>query len=437
MLADTGIQMSNTRSTARGIHSRFVRIILTLAATLLLFVAQSVETAHSQDQPGTYIVAPGDTLAEIAVALGVPLEILVQVNQIADPSYIQVGQVLIVPNPDGTLPVAAIQTGTLAARPGESLGQMADRFRVKKSMLAQINGLDSNTRLFPGQTVKMPVDAIVEQGVRFGAVIDAELPKAVTQGRTTWFEIITDRPTELDVSWNDLPVPLTPVGSNPLRQFGFVPAPALIQPGIYPLTVAYSTRRGIRVSRTWPVVIGPGAYATESIVLSDEVNDLLEPQTVSDELALVAGIWSQATPDLRMQGIFQRPIGEEFETTSPFGTRRAYGGGPVNGYHSGQDFSAPAGVAVVAPAPARVAMALPINVRGNAILLDHGRGLYTGYWHLSELRVSEGQEVNAGDIIGLVGTTGLSTGNHLHWEMRIYGVAVDPMQFLETDMTPE
>jgi len=55
----------------------------------------------------------------------------------------------------------------------------------------------------------------------------------------------------------------------------------------------------------------------------------------------------------------------------------------------------------------------------------------TGYWHLSQISVAIGQPVAAGDVLGLVGNTGRSTGAHLHWEMRIYGIAVDPMQFLE------
>jgi murein DD-endopeptidase MepM/ murein hydrolase activator NlpD len=87
-------------------------------------------------------------------------------------------------------------------------------------------------------------------------------------------------------------------------------------------------------------------------------------------------------------------------------------------------------VTVTAPADAIVALAEPLQVRGNAVILDHGRGVFTGYWHLSELRVTPGQRVAAGDLLGLVGNTGLSTGAHLHWELRIYGIAVDPMQFL-------
>ena len=70
-------------------------------------------------------------------------------------------------------------------------------------------------------------------------------------------------------------------------------------------------------------------------------------------------------------------------------------------------------------------------MRGNAVVIDHGGGVYSGYWHMSELRVVVGQSLNTGDVIGLVGNTGLSTGAHLHWELHVYGVAVDPMQFLE------
>jgi murein DD-endopeptidase MepM/ murein hydrolase activator NlpD len=69
-------------------------------------------------------------------------------------------------------------------------------------------------------------------------------------------------------------------------------------------------------------------------------------------------------------------------------------------------------------------------VRGNAVMIDHGGGVVTGYWHLQRIAVQPGTLVHAGDVIGEVGTTGLSTGPHLHWEMRIGGVAVDPLQWL-------
>jgi murein DD-endopeptidase MepM/ murein hydrolase activator NlpD len=130
-------------------------------------------------------------------------------------------------------------------------------------------------------------------------------------------------------------------------------------------------------------------------------------------------------------GTFLRPIDPQYPTTSPFGTRSAYSVADIGNFHAGQDFGAPEGVLITAPAAGTVVMAEPTTVRGNAVIIDHGRGIFTGYWHLSELKVATGQFLNAGDVIGLVGNTGLSTGAHLHWEMRIYGVAVTPIQFLD------
>ena len=66
-------------------------------------------------------------------------------------------------------------------------------------------------------------------------------------------------------------------------------------------------------------------------------------------------------------------------------------------------------------------------MRGNAVIIDHGLGVHTGYWHLSSIKVKPGQMVKPGDLIGLVGTTGLSTGDHLHWELRIGDVPVNPL----------
>jgi murein DD-endopeptidase MepM/ murein hydrolase activator NlpD len=76
-------------------------------------------------------------------------------------------------------------------------------------------------------------------------------------------------------------------------------------------------------------------------------------------------------------------------------------------------------------------LAEPLAVRGNAVVLDHGWGMLTGYWHLSTMEVQVGQQVAPGDLIARIGNTGLSTGAHLHWEMWVGGVNVDPLQWLE------
>ncbi len=105
----------------------------------------------------------------------------------------------------------------------------------------------------------------------------------------------------------------------------------------------------------------------------------------------------------------------------------------MRGYHTGIDYRVPTGVPVVAPADGVVVMAETLALRGHAVLIDHGWGVVTGYWHLSKVDVHVGQVVRRGTIIGRVGNTGLSTGAHLHWELWVNGVSVDGRQWLRGD----
>ena len=113
--------------------------------------------------------------------------------------------------------------------------------------------------------------------------------------------------------------------------------------------------------------------------------------------------------------------------TSRFGTR----GAPVSGasrYHPGLDLAAPYGSAVVARSPGLVVAAGWAGGYGNCVVIDHGGGLQTRYGHLSRIVVRAGQHVEPGALLGAVGSTGLSTGPHLHYEVRINGAAIDPLQ---------
>lgn len=111
--------------------------------------------------------------------------------------------------------------------------------------------------------------------------------------------------------------------------------------------------------------------------------------------------------------------------TSPFGWRpNPFGGGPE--FHQGLDIAAPSGTTVTAAAAGTVIMAQWYGGYGNYILIDHGGSYSTGYGHLSAIYVSVGQSVQRGQAIGAVGSTGQSTGPHLHFEVRIAGKPVDP-----------
>lgn len=120
----------------------------------------------------------------------------------------------------------------------------------------------------------------------------------------------------------------------------------------------------------------------------------------------------------------------EGESTDAFGVRGNPFGGGSSEYHSGQDISAPKGTPVVAPADGTVTHAGWQSGYGNLVTIDHGNGLSTRYGHLSKVEVVVGQEIRRSELLGLVGSTGRSTGPHLHYEVRIGEVAVSPRHYL-------
>lgn len=115
--------------------------------------------------------------------------------------------------------------------------------------------------------------------------------------------------------------------------------------------------------------------------------------------------------------------------TSPFGYRRNPFGGGME-FHQGLDIAAPMGTTITAAAAGTVISAGWYGGYGNYILIDHGGGMATGYGHCSQIFVSVGQQVQKGQAIGAVGSTGASTGPHVHFEVRINGKAVDPAPYL-------
>ena len=406
-------------------------LLVTALAFALLWAALTPRVGRAQETVGVYTVVPGDTLSAIAARFEVPLDAIIQLNNITDPALIQVGQELLIPGQSALLTLGVAETAPVYARQGETLATLATRTGQDGALVAALNGMTLTTRLWPGQPVAIPAAGTDSAPLRFGAIDRVALTPQILQGRTGRIKIGVQRPLSLSVDWNGLAVPVVAEAEPSGTVEALLPAPALIEPGIYTVTVVYTTTSGVPVSRTWPVEIADGGYAFQNIYVPPEKSDTLDATVIATETELMRAVYAPVTTALTWRDPFARPIGPEFATTSPFGTRRSYNDGLLGGFHSGQDYGAPEGTPVLAPAAGTVSLARFLPIRGNAVVLDHGRGVYTGYWHLSQLSVAPGQEVNQGDVIGLVGNTGRSTGAHLHWELRIDGIAVDPLQFLE------
>jgi murein DD-endopeptidase MepM/ murein hydrolase activator NlpD len=146
------------------------------------------------------------------------------------------------------------------------------------------------------------------------------------------------------------------------------------------------------------------------------------------EVAQVKAARAEISPWPFWRAPFQWPATGRISTH--FGAQRVYGDIPAS-YHGGMDIAAPHGTPVKAPIPGVVRLAAgPFMLEGNLIIIDHGRGLFSAMMHLSKLEVKPGDIVAQGQVIGRIGSTGRSTGPHLHWGMTWHGVKVDPEALL-------
>jgi murein DD-endopeptidase MepM/ murein hydrolase activator NlpD len=170
-------------------------------------------------------------------------------------------------------------------------------------------------------------------------------------------------------------------------------------------------------------------YPVQKLTLPKDMVEL-SPENearVEREQKKVAAIWPGET-GRHWDGNFMNP--REGEISTAFGLRRIINGIAKNP-HSGVDVSADEGKEVLAPNNAVVVLVDNQFFSGNSVILDHGQGIYTMFFHLSKILVSEGQQVKKGDVIALVGSTGRSTGAHLHWGARVQGARVDPIELIK------
>ena len=371
---------------------------------------------------------PGETLTSIAEQLGSTVPAIVAANRLANPDQISAGQILVVP--PAYAPLLSIVVG-----PQDTLSSIARRYHSRPEEVAALNEIGIRERLEPGQDLLVPAPAgKPSPALPPGPIVSIiTTPRVPAQGQTVSIRIFVDssQPISLSLALQDQAVPLRRTSSGSL--WGLAAIYAFAEPGVLPLEIRWqSPSTPATQTIRWPIQVVDGGYPSFAIELPPEKGDLLDPELVRAENEKVAAIWGQPETEPAWRGKFRRPIAEEFLTSAPFGQRRSYNGGPMNSFHAGQDFSALEGTPVYAPAKGLVVLAEPLVVRGNAVIIDHGGGLYSGYWHLVDLAVTPGQPVQPGDLLGHVGTTGLSTGNHLHWELRLHGIAVAPLQWVST-----
>ncbi|WP_298628159.1 M23 family metallopeptidase [uncultured Thermus sp.] len=294
--------------------------------------------------------------------------------------------------------------------PGETLFQIARRYGTTVEELARLNGLRDPNRIQVGQAL-----LVRSRG-------EVALPK----GRLVYFPPVQGRAFGLRVEgyaqgWVGFLGERYPLVPGETGLWTLLPVGALVEAKAHPLRLGLE---GEEIPLA--LQVAPGGYGQETLVLSPSLEGLLRDPSLRAEREKVVGVCPK-------EGVltfsrFLRPL--EGRITSPFGTRRRYGN-LFTSYHEGLDFAAPPGTPVRAVAEGVVVLSERLKVRGEAVILSHGMGLCTGYWHLAQRRVRVGERVKGGQVLGLLGNTGLSTGPHLHLEVRLWGIPVDPLPFFQ------
>lgn len=191
-----------------------------------------------------------------------------------------------------------------------------------------------------------------------------------------------------------------------------------------------------QVSLQKPLAIDAKKFLKEDIPLDKANTDLRvkpDPQKTAESLSFAKIFEAQDLTALFPGGPMARPLTGTWRETAGFGDERRYlyfGGGNDVTVHGGVDLGAKEGTEVLACAAGRVVFAGLRIVTGNTVVVEHLPGLFSIYMHLSGIAVKEGDIIDRGEKIGSVGSTGLSTGPHLHWELRIGETPVNPYYWL-------
>jgi murein DD-endopeptidase MepM/ murein hydrolase activator NlpD len=467
------------------LSSTMLRRLIGISLTFLLLLSPNPVSAQTPTpSPGpVYIVQSGDSLWGLALRFNTTITDLQAVNGLTS-QEIYTGQKLIIPGLEGL-------SGTLTTKPvafGETLHSLARQSRLDEALMRKLNHIVSPEQLYAGYSLTLLeqqdkptwtartsldrgetlLEAAVKQNTDpwiitqvndlpapwealpgdvlflpsgsasseaaglppiFNAITSDPLPMA--QGTTVQVKVVPAQSVTLRGLLVDHPLHFFPVGDG--SQVAFQGIYALKNPGIYPLRIDATLADGSVQSFEQMVPLVAGNFLSETLTVDPET---IEPTVTGPEDQWLNSMTAPASPQKAWQGIFQLPVDNQDCIRSRFGTRRSYNGGALYGFHSGVDFGVCSQTHprdIYAPADGVVVFTGFKTVRGNVTIIDHGWGVYSGLFHQSEIDVTVGDHVTAGQLVGKIGDTGRVTGPHLHWDLWINGVQVDPLLWLNQE----
>lgn len=459
-------------------RSRRLFAVILLAVLLLTTVPIGQARAQTTTYP-EYVVVSGDTLSWIALRFDSTLDDLLALNGLDENSMLRVGDRLKIPSLAGLQGILTTEYVPL----GSSLTSLSRRSQAQPADLIKANNLTSPSELFIGREILMTqiedaplmaTMASLKQGQSFmeASILagqntwsltrinrletplyalpmdtyykpsEVETPSnlaipglkeividnlPLVQGDTFLIKVNSDEPVKIAASLAGIEPVFVDMGDGIQMAYGGVNA--LTEVGVYPLTMEFTDSQGTTYRFDQYVMINSGNFATDKPLQVDPESVGTDAEKAENQI--FKEIVTPVTPVQQWSGLWYSPAQDADCIISTFGSRRTYNDDSRLYYHTGLDLGYCKGVDVYAPAGGTVVGVFPDQVvRGNAIVIDHGLGVYTIYMHLASILIEEGATVQPGQLIGIIGTTGRSTGPHLHFEVDIQGTPVNPLTWL-------
>lgn len=202
------------------------------------------------------------------------------------------------------------------------------------------------------------------------------------------------------------------------------------KPGVYGIIATFNEGKENEYTKAKEINVLNKTFKTQYLTVSEDLNQSNnDDKSIEEFVKVVKPARTITTPEKLWDGEFLMPV--EGELTTDFAEIRYVNNEQSSSRHSGIDISAQIGTKVIAPNNGRVALvAKNLLSPGNTLVIDHGMGLFTSYYHLNTIDVEEGKDVKKGDVIATVGSTGFSTGPHLHYAVSIYNTYVNTYQIM-------
>ncbi len=456
-------------------------ILHALLALLLTLTLLPAGSAQAQYNSAYYTVQEGDTLTEIAWYFHTSLNELIALNPMADPDALAPGKVLLIPGyedlqgeiiraqmpvsetartlaranamqPDLfirlnalTSPDALISGSTVFYIQPEDLIQtrlqlvnnltaleLAAHAGTNSWLSALSNDLPSPWQLLQNDTLFLPGDpadaARAPLAKLLPQVTDVRLnPGTLAQGKTTVITANASPQTALSGELLGYPLHFFPNESGE----GFTALQGihrLEEPGITEFTITAAAPDGRTFTLRQQALVIEKYYGIDTpLQVADNV---IDPAITEPEFALLMELVAPAPAEKLWDTRFAHPSTTPDFITSWYGRLRSYNNSDFTYFHSGIDYGGGESSPILAPAPGIVVYTGELEVRGNTTVISHGWGVYTGYWHQSRIDVQVGERVETGQTIGMMGATGRVTGPHLHFDLIVGSVEVDPEDWL-------